>query len=113
MCFRVFDRWTVQAPVLDSPLFQPGQSEHVQYVLFLSRLFECVFSSLLVCSAVLLGLHQRYLATVDSCIYRSCVRLLLRLDFWTAVKYFKRNLRLPFTAPLVAVSGPSIGIGAD
>ena len=29
-------------------------------------------------------------------------------DFGTAAKYFERNLRLPFTPPLVAVFGPSL-----
>jgi len=28
-------------------------------------------------------------------------------NFGTAAKYFERNLRLPFTPPLVTVSGPS------
>jgi hypothetical protein len=28
-------------------------------------------------------------------------------DFETAAKYFERNLRLPFTPPLVTVFGPS------
>jgi hypothetical protein len=29
------------------------------------------------------------------------------VDFGTAVKSFERNLRLPFTPPLITISGPS------
>jgi hypothetical protein len=44
---------------------------------------------------------------VGSWTYRSCMRLLLGFDFGTTVKYFERNLRLPFTFPLVVIFGPS------
>ena len=42
----------------------------------------------------------------------SIVYAFLGIDIGTVVEDFKRNLRLPFTPPLVAVSGPSIGIRA-
>jgi hypothetical protein len=42
----------------------------------------------------------------------SCCVLFFCGELGTVVKYFERNLRLPFTPPLVAVFGPSIGIKA-
>jgi hypothetical protein len=37
----------------------------------------------------------------------------LGFEFGIEAKYFERNLRLPFTPPLVAFFSPSIGIRAD
>ena len=53
--------------------------------------------------AVSLGHHHRHQATLLARGLLSFVWLSLGFDFGTAAKYFERNLRLPFTPPLIAV----------